>query len=209
MVLALSIEEPCVENVVALQKIAIASLIDAGVVDGSRRGEELRVELDDETVQGVLKSGERVGVGEGGLKMGQHLGHGSVSDCSGGQRWRMPAQEKRADVALAEEESSPESLPGSGTEPAANNACGRGDAVGNDALQEPPQQSSGHAHASDFVDAPDADGVTATGTGVAVIAEDSPGPDGFFAGRSRHRSHADSHAERACRPPDSADTASI
>lgn len=183
----------------------------SGVVEGSRCGEKLRgaITLDEEALHGVLTGGERVGVGEGGVKMDKDLGHGRVPGRGGRLgRWTTASQQSGADAALAEEESSPESLPGSGTEPTADGACGRSDAVGNDALQETPQQSSGHAHASDFVGAPDADGATATGTGVAVIAEDSPGPDGFFAGRSRHRSHADSHAEQACRPPGNADTAS-
>jgi len=133
-------EEQCVENVVAGQEIAIASSIDADVFGGSRCGEKLRVELDDKTSRCVLKSGEGVGVGEGGLKVCQHLGHGSVPGRTGRLgRWTAASQQGGADAALAEEESSPESLPGSGAEPAANVACGVSDAVGDDALQEPPQ----------------------------------------------------------------------
>ena len=85
-------------------------------------------------------------------------------------------------MALAEAESSPESLPGSGAEPAADVACRSGDAVGDGALEEPPQQPGGRADASDCVGEPDAEGASATWAGAAVRAKDSPGPDGFFAG---------------------------
>ena len=62
-----------------------------GVVDGWRCGERLRggFELDDETSRGVLKSGERVGVGEGGLEVGEDLGHGSMAGRRGRLRWRV------------------------------------------------------------------------------------------------------------------------
>ena len=167
-----------------------------------------RSESDHETLHGVLKGGERDGVGEGGVEVGEDLGHGRVPGRRGRLRWRVPAQEERADVALAENESSPESLPGSGTEPAADVACGVGDAVGNRALEEAPQPSGGDARASNFVGEPNADGPSATGARAAVRAKDSPGSDGFFAGRSRRHNRKDSHGERACRPRGSADTPS-
>ena len=69
-------------------------LAESGVVDGSRCGEQLRgaIALDDETSHCVLKSGERVGVGEGGVEMGEDLGDGSVPGRRGRLRWRVPAQ---------------------------------------------------------------------------------------------------------------------
>ena len=169
---------------------------ESGVVDGSRWGEELRgaIESEDEGSGGMLKSGERVGVGEGGFEMGEDLGDGPCREAVVDRRWRVPVQQEGADVALAEAEALPETLPGSVTEPA-DVARGGGDAVGDGALEEPPQQSGGQAQASDVVGEPDAEGASAPGAGGAVAAKDPPGPDGFFAGESRRRSRAESHAE--------------
>ena len=180
-----------------------------GDVDGSRRGEKLRVELDYEPSGSELKSFERIVIGEGGMKMGEDLGHG----CVPGRRGRLgrrttPPQQGGAEGALAEAEPSPESLPGSVTEPAADVACGVGDAVGDGALEETPQQPGGGTRSSDFVGEPNADGASATRAGAAVRAKNSSGSEGFFAGRSRRRNRADSHGERECRPHGSAGTPS-
>ena len=166
------------------------------------------IELDDETSRGELKSGERVGVGEDGLEVGKHLGHRGMAGRRGRLRGRVPAQQEGADVTLAEEESAPESLPGAAAEPTAGVTGGVGQAVDDGALEETPQPPGGRTHASDGVGEPNADGAPATGACAAVRAKNPPGPDGFFAGRRRHRNRADSHDERACRPPGNADTPS-
>ena len=85
------------------------------------------IELDDETSpHGELKSGERVGVGEDGLKVGKHLGHRGMAGRRGRLRGRVPAQQEGSDVTLAEEESAPESLPGAAAEPTAGVTGGVG-----------------------------------------------------------------------------------
>ena len=149
----------------------------------------------------MLKGSDRtVGVGEGSLKVRQHLGHGSVSGRRGRLGWRTtPSQQSGAEGALAEEESSPELLPGAGREPAVDSACGSGDAVGDNALQEPPHQPRGHAHTPDFIGTPNADRASATRADAAVTAKDSPSPNGFFSGRCRRHNRGDSRAGSACR----------
>ena len=118
----------------------------------------------------MLKSGERVGVGEGGLKMGQRLGRSRVAGYGGRLRRRacVPAHGERADAALAEEKAPPEPLPGPGMQPAADAADRVSDAVGDGVLKERTQQPSGDAHASYDVRTPNADGASAAGAGTAV-----------------------------------------
>ena len=106
----------------------------------------------------MLEVGNRtVGVGKGGLEMGDNLGRRS-GRCSGLiGRWTT-RRECRAELALAQVESSP------------------------DALQESPQRVGGDAQASDFVSKPDAEGATAAGTSMTVAAKDPPGAEGLVLG---------------------------
>jgi hypothetical protein len=131
----------------------------------------------------MLKVGNRtVGVGKGGLEMGKDL-HRRSARCSGLIGRRATSRQCRAELALAEVESSPEALPSPVTSPAVGNgtAC-RGNAAGDGALQESPQRVSGHAQASDFVSKPDAEGAAAAGTPMAIAAKDPPSADGLALG---------------------------
>jgi hypothetical protein len=123
----------------------------------------------------MLKVGNRtVGVGKGGLEMGDNLGRRSAR-CSGLIGRRTTCRQCRAELALAEVESFPDALPGPVTSPAVGDdtAC-RGNTAGNGALQESPQRVGGHAQASDFIGEPDAEGATTAGTPMAVAAKDPP-----------------------------------
>jgi hypothetical protein len=131
----------------------------------------------------MLEVGNRtVGVGKGGLEMGDNVGRRS-GRCSGLIGRRTTRRECRAELALAQVESSPDALPGPVTSSAVgdDSAC-RGDAAGDGALQESPQRVGGDAQASDFVSKPDAEGATAAGTSMTVAAKDPPGAEGLVLG---------------------------
>ncbi len=120
-----------------------------------------------------------MGVGEGGLEMGEHL-RGRLPP---GFRRRLGRQLRRrtasaqggADLALSVVEPFPNALPGPLAQLAIEGAAGGEDAGGDSALQEPPQGAGGQAEPSDFVGEPDAESPPATGTCVAVAAKDPPG----------------------------------
>lgn len=126
----------------------------------------------------MLEGGNRtVGVGEGGLEMGENLRRRRMRGFRrqlGG--WAAP-QQCRADLALAVVEAFPDALPGPVTQMAGGGADRRGNAAGHGALEEPPQAAGGQAEPSDFVRVPDAESPPATVTFVAVAAKDPPRPD--------------------------------
>ena len=133
----------------------------------------------------MLEGGDRtVGIGEGGLKMCQDLRCGPARSF----RWefgrRATCQQGRAEFALAQVEPFPDALPGPVTSPTVGDDATRsGDAVRNGrALQESPQRVGGHAQASDFVCAPDAEGPTAANSPMAIAAKNPPSADHFALG---------------------------
>jgi hypothetical protein len=131
----------------------------------------------------MLEVGDRTGgVGKGGLEMGDNLGRRSAR-CSGLIGRRTTSRQCRAELALAQVESSPEALPGPVTSPAVGDdtAC-RGNAVGDGALQESPQRVGGDAQALDFISEPDAEGATTAATSMAVAAKDPPSAKGLALG---------------------------
>ena len=127
----------------------------------------------------MLEGGDRaVGVGEGGLEVGEDL-RGRLA------RWLLRQPERqlrrraastqgRADLALSLVEPLPDALPGSLAQPAAEGAAGAEYAAGHDALEELPQSSGGQAEPSDFVGGPDAERPAATVPCLAVAAKDPP-----------------------------------
>jgi hypothetical protein len=131
----------------------------------------------------MLEVGDRtVGAGKCGQEMLDNLGRRSAR-CSRLIGRRATSRQCRAELALAEVESSPDALPGPLTSPAVGNgtAC-RGDASGDGALQESPQRAGGHAQASDFVGKPDTESPTAAASPMAVAAKDPPSADGLALG---------------------------
>ena len=161
----------------------------------------------------MLEGGDRaVGVGEGGLEMGEdlrgRLARG-VRRRPGRQLGRRAASAQGgADLALCPVEAFPDALPGPVAELAIEGADGGEDAAGDGELEEPPQSAGGQAEPSDFVGEPDAEGPPATGACVAVAAKDPPGAHASFAGGCSRRIRTKSRAESACRRPCSADRAS-
>jgi hypothetical protein len=135
--------------------------------------------LQEEGLIRQLEGGDRtVGIGEGGLEMGEDLRRGSV----GGLRWqrgqqlgrRAPGTQSGADFALALVEPFPDALPGPVAPLAVDGADGSEDAVGDGTLEEPPQSAGGQAEPSDFVGEPDAESASATAPCLAVAAKDPP-----------------------------------
>lgn len=123
----------------------------------------------------MLEVGNRtVGIGKGGLEMGDNLGR-RWARCRGLIGRRTTRRERRAKLALAEVESLPKALPGSVASPAVGDdtAC-RGNAAGDGASQESPHRVGGHAQSTDFVRKPDAEGAATAGTPMAVAAKDPP-----------------------------------
>ena len=128
----------------------------------------------------MLEGGDRaVGVGKGGLEMGEHL-RGRLA------RWilRQPGRQLgrraapaqgRANFALSVIEPFPDALPGPLAQPAVDGAAGGQDAAGDGALEEPPQSAGGQTEPADFVGGPDAERPAATATCMAVAAKDPPG----------------------------------
>jgi hypothetical protein len=153
---------------------------------GGLRCRECRVEVcrgqreaisDEEGPHRKLESGNgAVGVGEGGMEMGEDL-----------RRWRgLRRQLGRqaacgqcgADLALAQVEAFPDALPGAVASPAVgDDAACRGDAAGDGALQESPHSVGGQAQPPDFVGNPDAEGTPAAAPPMAVAAKDPPSAD--------------------------------
>jgi len=88
---------------------------------------------------------------------------------------RAAAAQGGADLALCPVEPFPDTLQGPITQLAIEAADGNEYAVGDGALEEPPQSAGSQAEPSDFVGAPDAESPPATGTCLAVAAKDPPG----------------------------------
>lgn len=125
----------------------------------------------------MLKSGDgAVGIGEGSLEMGEHLGRGSVFV---GGLWRRAASGQcGADVALGMAEAFPDAQQGPLVEMALEAAEGGTDAVGDDLLEESPESAGGQAEASDLVGEEDAEGLAAAGACIAIAAKDAAGAAG-------------------------------
>ncbi len=125
----------------------------------------------------MLESGDRtIGVGEGGLEMGEDVRRRrSTRGLSRQVGWRTSCRQCGADLALALVEPCPDALPGAFTAPAVSDSADRrGDAAGDGVLEESPQRAGCQAEPSDFVGAPDAERPPATRTGMAVAAKDPP-----------------------------------
>ena len=129
----------------------------------------------------MLKGGDRtVGVREGGVEMGEDLGHGPMR---GRQVGRLAVlKQSRADRALGESKASPNALPGSPCPATFSGAHRGGDAASDGTLEELPEHARGHAQSSDFVGEPNAKRASATGTLIAVAAKDPPSTHGFSLG---------------------------
>ena len=132
----------------------------------------------------MLESGDRtVGVGEGGLEMGEDLCGCGPTVGSGRQVGRRAAsQQGRADGTLSPVESRPDALEGSVAPRAVGGTDGGGDTAGNGVLEERPQGAGGQAQPPDFVGDPDAKSPSAAGSPMTVAAEDPPSPDDFLRG---------------------------
>ena len=93
----------------------------------------------------MLEGGDRtVGVGEGGLEMGEDLqpaGAGLRGDLRRQFGRRAPPGQCRADLALAQVEPFPDALPGAVAEMAVGGADGCARVAGDGAFEEPPQGS--------------------------------------------------------------------
>ena len=132
----------------------------------------------------MLEGGDRtVGVGEGGLKMREDLRRRPVRRLGRQFGWRAPTRQCRADLALALVEPCPDALPGPVTSLAVGDDADRsGDAVGDGALEEPPQSAGCQAEPSDFVRDPDAESPPAPATRDAIAAKDPPSANRFLLG---------------------------
>ena len=126
----------------------------------------------------MLISGDRtVGVREGGVEMGENLGHGPMR---GRQVGRLASLKQcGANLALAQIEPLPDALPGSPRPATFGGANRSGDAASDGALEELPEHAGGHAQPSDFVGEPNAERASATGPSVTVAAKDAASAHGF------------------------------
>ena len=80
---------------------------------------------------------------------------------------------------MGQVESLPNALPGAVAEMAVGGTNGSGQGADGGELEEAPKAAGGEAEPSDFVDAPDAEGATAAGAGLAIAAKDASGADGL------------------------------
>lgn len=134
--------------------------------------------LDKKRPERMLEGGDgTVGVGKGGLEVCEDLGGGSLGCLCRQVRRRAAAKERRADLALAQVEASPDALPGAVAALTIAAADGVEDAVGGGALKELPQRGGGEAEASDLVGEPDAERAAAAKACVAVAAKDAAGAE--------------------------------
>ena len=151
--------------------------------DGVRVCRRVATGLHEEGPHRMLEGGDgTVGVGEGGLEMGEDLRRGSV--CGFGRQLgrRAARRQCRADLALAVVEPFPDALPGPVAAAGSRQRGWRRDAAGDGVLEEPPQAAGGQAEPSDLVGDPDAEGPPAAGPCMAVAAKDPPGAEGFALG---------------------------
>jgi hypothetical protein len=129
----------------------------------------------------MLESGDRaLDVGKGGLEMGEDFCGRLVCGIRRrlGRRLgrRAAAAQGGADLALCQVEAFPDALRVPIAELIEGTAGGE-DAMGNSALQKPPQGAGGEAEPTDFVGEPDAESPPATRTRPAVAAKDPLGAD--------------------------------
>lgn len=141
--------------------------------------------LDEGSLGGLLEGGDGAwSVGEGGLEMGEDLGGGlalGFADRLGRcVRWRAASMQGRANVGLCPVEAFPDALPGAIAEPAADGVSGGEQAAGDSELEEAPQGAGAETEAADLVGEPDAEGPSASGTGIAVAAKDALGVAGLL-----------------------------
>lgn len=122
----------------------------------------------------MLKGGERVGLREGDLEMGEDVGDRSRRGHLG---WRTSPGQQRANPALAQLEALPDALQGPITEMAVDGVDRGTDTIDDRASKELPQAAGGQAESSDFAGEPDADRPSATGSRIAIAAKDSPRAD--------------------------------
>ena len=147
----------------------------------------------------VLEGGDRtVGVGEGGLEMGEDLAPPVRAD------WQAAAAARAAGTAPSsavrivlwprskrfQMRCKVRSLRWQWT---ARMAAGMLPATASWRNRHRPR--GGQAQSSDLVGEPDAEGPSATGSCVAVAAKDPPGAEGFALGAACRQSRTDSHAE--------------
>src|SRR5271170_7394010 len=128
----------------------------------------------------MLEGGDRtIGVGEGGLQMGEDLGHWPA------WRWRRQLGRRAqpgecgADHDLAMAETLPDALPRAVAEMAIGGPDGSEEGADGGELEESPKTAGGQAEPANFVGAPDAESAAATGPGLAIAAKDAAGADGF------------------------------
>jgi len=132
----------------------------------------------------MLEGGDRtVGVGEGGLEMGQDVRR-RRSSCGFRRQLgrRTSCRQSGADPALALVEPFPDALQGSVTQMTLDDSNRGGDAVGDGALEESPQSMGCQAQASDFVGAPNAESPPAPAPPIAVAAKDTSSAQRFALG---------------------------
>ena len=131
--------------------------------------------LQAEEMQGVLIGGERaVGLGKGGLQVGDDLGLGSFCRQL---RWWAPSQQNGTEGTLGPREAMPETLPGPVTPlKLGHRSCCCRDAAGEDLSQESPHYPRAQAQAADFVGQPDTDGPSTTTLRMPVAAVDPSRP---------------------------------
>ena len=97
------------------------------------------------------------------------------------RRWTLGRQ-GRANLGLTPVEAFPDSLEGSVIQMTGSGVDRKGDSARDGALEKPPEASGRQAEPADFVGEPDAESASATGTCIAVVAEDPMGPLDFFPG---------------------------
>ena len=127
----------------------------------------------------MLEVGDRVGVGEGGLKMGDDMRRRPLRGEFGR---RSASQQGGSDRALGEVEPLPDALQSPVAQMALRGSARGGDAVGDGTQEELPEKAGGEAQPSDFIGEPNAERASAPATRVAVAAKDSAGAHGLFLG---------------------------
>ena len=131
----------------------------------------------------MLESGDRtVGVGEGGLEMGENVRRRRSARFRRQLGRRTSRRQCGADLTLALVELFPDALQGSVTQMTFGDSNRGGDAVGDGALEESPQRVGCQASPSDFVGGPDAEGPPAAAPPIATAAKDPPCADRFSLG---------------------------
>jgi hypothetical protein len=128
----------------------------------------------------MLEGSDRTGsVGEGGLEMSEDVRGRPLRGFRRQLGRRALPGQCRANLALSQVESFPDTLQGPVTEMAGSGVDGGENATGGGTLEKPPQTASCQAEPSDFVGQPDAESPPATATRLAVAAKDPPRANGL------------------------------